>query len=105
MNGLLRIPLCQESLVDGIGSCAREQYKEDNRFFEESNRLFDSYISQIANKANPFDVKGFYENYANLSSVRVNIGSLVRKIILDYTVALLKNQPVDWKTCFEKHSK
>ena len=92
-------------ILGGIGCCAREQYKEDNRFFEESNRLFDSYISQIANKANPFDVKGFYENYANLSSVRVNIGALVRKIILDYTVALLKNQPVDWKTCFEKYSK
>lgn len=92
-------------ILGGIGRCAREQYKEDDRFFEESNRLFNSYIDFISNKVNPFDVQGFYANYANLSSVRVNIGSLVRKIISDYTIALIKDKPIDWKTCFEKYSK
>ena len=92
-------------ILGGIGKCARELYPEDSEFYEHSMRQFSKYIKQIGNQKDPFNIDVFYENYGKLSSVRVNIGTIVRKIIFDYTVMLIKGERPEWKECFETYSK
>ncbi len=47
-----------------------------------------------------FGLSEFEEQYNNLSSRSVNIGSFIRKVVMSYTVALLKGELPSWKSIF-----
>lgn len=92
-------------ILGGIGNIIREKYPEDSAFADNSIALFEMYATVLSNMANPFNIDSFYENYGKLSSVKVNIGSLVRKIIRDYTIELINNSNASWDYCFAKYNK
>jgi len=63
-------------------------------------RVFDELAEKVL--ANGFNLKEFQEEYYNLQSRTINVGTYVRSIIMDYTLGMLTNSSPDWKTLFSK---
>lgn len=66
---------------------------EDN--FDEGIRKLQDKI-----KVQGFMLEEFTNEYNTLSSRQVNIGYFIRKVIMEYTLELLKNNTPDWKSIF-----
>lgn len=92
-------------ILGGIGSLIKELHPTDDLFYQNSINEFGKIINSVIRMNNPFDISDFYVNYAKLSSVRVNIGIIVRKIIFDYTISLIKGEAKGWSAFFEKYNK
>ena len=52
-----------------------------------------------------FNLSEFKEQYNILSSRSVNIGNFIRKVVMNYTVALLKGEHPSWQKIFESNLK
>ena len=79
----------------------------------ENSRL--DYLNQVTNKGFDelldksktvgFNLVEFKEQYNILSSRSVNIGNFIRKVVMNYTVALLKNEKPSWQNIFNSNLK
>lgn len=52
-----------------------------------------------------FNLTEFKEQYNILSSRSVNIGNFIRKVVMNYTVSLLKNEKPSWQNIFNSNLK
>ena len=52
-----------------------------------------------------FNLSEFKEQYNILSSRSVNIGKFIRKVVMNYTVSLLKNEKPSWQNIFNSNLK
>jgi hypothetical protein len=52
-----------------------------------------------------FNLKEFKEQYNILSSRSVNIGNFIRKVVMNYTVSLLKDEKPSWQNIFSSNLK
>lgn len=61
----------------------------------------DRFISGIENGKLNFELDQFDQAYGELSSVRVNVGNVVRKAIYQYTVEMIETGVSDWFNAFK----
>lgn len=71
------------------------------------NQLTDKGFSDLLDKSKTvgFKLSEFKEQYNILSSRSVNIGNFIRKVVMNYTVALLKNENPSWQSIFNSNLK
>lgn len=62
--------------------------------------MLDDAIKKITDMFDPFSLDEFYEAYSNLSSVRVNVGKVLREAVFEYTKGLLTGNRIDWYQAF-----
>ena len=60
----------------------------------------DDAIQVITDIHDPFLLGEFDEAYSNLSSVRVNVGKVLREAVFEYTKGLLTGNRIDWYQAF-----
>ena len=60
----------------------------------------DDAIQVITDIHDPFLLGEFDEAYSNLSSVRVNVGKVLRDAVFEYTKGLLTGNRIDWYQAF-----
>lgn len=70
-----------------------------------STKDFDSIIDTIKLlNESTLNYEYFEKAYSNLSSVKINVGNIVRKAIYHYFINLFKNTPISWEKAFEYKS-
>lgn len=89
-------------IMGGIGRFLREKYHSDEEFSNGANtdflKLTDTVFQQGVFKLDDYD-----RQYASLSSIRINIGMIVRKAISEYTYLLLTDRyAANWNMAFDK---
>ena len=62
--------------------------------------MLDDAAQMITDMHDPFSLDEFYEAYSNLSSVRVNVGKVLREAVFEYTKGLLTGNRIDWYQAF-----
>ena len=81
----------------------KDEFKTGIDFIDEQHsRLF-----EIADEAynllkNDFTIDKYNQSYDGLSSVKINIGLIVRKAVMNYTSDLLVNRHQSWDDAFKK---
>ncbi len=65
---------------------------------KKTEEVFNILQKQI--KDHGFNLENFTEEYNVLSSRSVNIGTFIRKVIMEYTLSLIKDESPNWKTIF-----
>ena len=63
--------------------------------------MLDDAIRKITDMHDPFLLDEFNEAYSNLSSVRVNVGKVLREAVFEYTKGLLTRNRIDWYQAFD----
>lgn len=71
----------------------------ENQLKDEAGAAFDKLIARVLNYG--FKLEKFTEQYNNLSSRSVNIGYFIRKVIMEYTYSLLKDENPEWDKLFK----
>ena len=71
------------------------------------NQTTDKGFKELLEKSNTigFNLSEFKEQYNILSSRSVNIGNFIRKVVMNYTVALLRNEKPSWQNIFNSNLK
>ncbi|MCQ2171304.1 MAG: hypothetical protein MJZ17_00905 [Bacteroidales bacterium] len=88
-------------IMAGIGHCIRSSNPMDEEFAFNCRECALQYIENFP-EHDPFDLKNFNHEYESLSSVKINIGIIVRKAICLYTINLIKNNKASWKEVFSQ---
>lgn len=84
------------SIFGAIGYLVREKYCKDDTFAAEGFEYVREEIMQKFHGGDVFNLDEYEYMYSSLSSTRINIGSVVRKTIFDYTKDLLTNNNPSW---------
>jgi len=91
-------------ILAGLGVYAKvdemQSIDEIQILFEENFKRLLTQVRQYG-----FNLKEFIFEYNQLSSRSVNIGNFIRKVVMDYTVALLEDQDPSWKEIFNSKNK
>ncbi|MFH6951426.1 hypothetical protein ACHRV6_23260 [Flavobacterium sp. FlaQc-51] len=91
-------------ILAGLGVYAkvdeRQSVNEIQRLYEESFKTLLAKVEQYG-----FNLTEFTRQYNLLSSRSVNIGSFIRKVIMDYTVELLEDKKPSWEEIFNAKNK
>lgn len=85
----------KDTTLSGIYA-ALGQFTAENGKMEEFEKDADTDFFVESFKKCDFQVKEFNNAYAKLSSVRVNVGNIVRNAIFSYTLDLLKGKKSSW---------
>lgn len=86
-------------ILGGFGKYIRGYYRDDSSFASEANQMLYSLITERL-KQGIFHLDEYEQQYAMLSSVRINIGMIVRKAISEYTYKLIQNGEIEWMSAF-----
>lgn len=86
-------------IMAGFGKKIRLEYLIDEDFSANCRERALFYIDALKGQ-DPFDLKGFDREYNQLSSVKINIGMIVRQAICDYTFLLVEQGSASWKKVF-----
>lgn len=87
-------------LMGGIGRYLREQFPDDVNFAANANNYLANMIGLVFREG-VFCLQDYDTEYANLSSVRINIGTIVRKAISEYTYTLVAGtKRASWHDAF-----
>ncbi len=71
----------------------------EKEIFEQTDKSFKDLKTKI--ELHGYNLKSFQDQYNNLSSRSVNIGNFIRKVVMNYTYDMLKNEkPYSWETYF-----
>ncbi len=62
--------------------------------------MLDDAIRRITDMRDPFLLGEFDEAYSNLSSVRVNVGKVLREAVFEFTKGILSGNRIDWYLAF-----
>lgn len=91
-------------ILAGLGSYSGVK---ENQPIEDLNKLTEEYFAELLRKTNDigFNLNEFTKQYNILSSRSVNIGSFIRKVIMNYTMQLLKGENPSWEIVFNSKSK
>lgn len=88
-------------LLAGLGKYAKvSESMPISEIQEITIKVFDELEEKIL--ASGFKLKEFQDEYYNLQSRTINVGTYVRSIIMDYTFGILNNSSPDWNTLFSK---
>lgn len=79
----------------------------DNSSLDYLTQVTDKGFAELLDKSKSvgFNLTEFKEQYNILSSRSVNIGNFIRKVVMNYTVSLLKNEKPSWQTIFNSNLK
>lgn len=88
-------------IMGGIGRLIREHHPEDADFAINANNRFGTLIGTIFRNG-VFCLNDYEMEYASLSSVRINIGKIVRRAIAEYTYTLVTDiNTANWHSAFK----
>jgi len=88
-------------LLAGLGKYAKVNESMPIAEIQELTiKVFDELAEKIV--ASGINLHDFQDEYYNLQSRTINVGTYVRSIIMDYTIGILNNASPDWKTLFSK---
>lgn len=91
-------------IMGGFGKCIREYHSDDESFASNANQLLRTLINEKI-RSGIYNLEEYEQQYAMLSSVRINIGMIVRKAISEYTYNLLHDGEAKWPSAFDKAQK
>lgn len=86
-------------ILAGLGSYAKIDEKMP---IDDLWRVTEASFEELMGKVNKvgYDLNGFTAQYNLMSSRSVNIGSFIRKMIMNYTIELLEGKEPSWKMIF-----
>lgn len=91
-------------ILAGLGVCANvDQTLPTEEIIKIYQTSFDQLITKVVK--NGFKLEDFTKQYNLLSSRSVNIGSFIRKVIMDYTIQLLEDSNPSWEDIFNSKNK
>ena len=88
------------SILGAIGYCIRQKYTDENDFRNKTIQELKLILSTVFGKSSIFKLVDFERQYSRLSSVRINIGSVLRKAIFHYSKCLIEKIPITWEQAF-----
>lgn len=88
------------SILGAIGFCIKQKCIDENEFRGKTIQELKSILSTVFGKTSIFKLSDFERQYSRLSSVRINIGSVLRKAIFHYSKCLIENTPITWEKAF-----
>jgi hypothetical protein len=79
----------------------------ENSSIDYLTQVTDEGFAELLDKSKTvgFNLSEFKEQYNILSSRSVNIGNFIRKVVMNYTVSLLKNERPSWQNIFNSNLK
>lgn len=86
----------KDTTLSGIFAAIGSVLNENTTDLERLDRV----ISAIASKPDPFKIGDFDNAYSELSSVRINVGKVLREAIFVYTKGLLTGNEMEWYQAF-----
>lgn len=91
-------------MLAGLGEYLQLNENSDMDYL---NEITNKGFNELLDKSNSvgFNLSEFKEQYNILSSRSVNIGNFIRKVVMNYTVALLKNEKPSWQNIFNSNLK
>lgn len=92
------------SVLGAVGFCIKQKHYSEIDFRNESIHELRSIMMTKLNSVSIFQLDKFEKEYGRLSSVRINIGNVLRKAIFKYCVALINMDPITWEEAFKKSS-
>lgn len=90
------------SIFGALGYCVRSHFSTDEQFVNEGLGYIENNYLELFSNENVFDLDGYENMYSSLSSSRINIGSVIRKTIFDYTKDLLEHTDPSWVKSMHK---
>ena len=84
------------SIFGAIGFMVREKFCQNDTFAEKGFEYIREELLPIFQGNDVFNLTEYDYMYSSLSSTRINIGSVVRQTIFEYTKDLLKNLNPSW---------
>lgn len=88
------------SVLGAVGYCIRQKCNEENEFRVKTIQELKTILFTIFGKSSFFKLVDFERQYSRLSSVRINIGSVLRKAIFNYSKCLIDKTPITWEQAF-----
>lgn len=92
--------LVKDTTISGIMGAIGFMVKSDSMDYLTEFTANISKLHVALQKYNYFALRGFYNEYDNLSSSKINIGDKVRDAIYEYTKAILSKSPITWNVAF-----
>lgn len=79
----------------------------ENSNLDSLTQITEKGFSELLDKSKSvgYNLTEFKEQYNILSSRSVNIGNFIRKVVMNYTVSLLKNEKPSWQNIFNSNLK
>ncbi len=88
-------------VLAGIGKYVNvSSFNNENELIQKTQEIFNKLEKRVNNYG--YKLEQFTEEYNNLSSRSVNIGTFIRTVIMNYTLSLLKNENPLWSELFSK---
>lgn len=88
------------SILGAIGYCIRQNSIDENEFRNKTIQELESILTTVFRNSSIFKLDDFERQYSRLSSVRINIGSVLRKAIFHYSKCLIEKKPISWEQAF-----
>ena len=86
----------KDTTLSGIFAAIGAVVKEKKLDFKELNKA----INTILSLQDPFNILEFDIAYSELSSVKVNVGKVLREAVFEYTKGLLTGNKIEWCLAF-----
>ncbi|TFD99075.1 hypothetical protein E2605_03060 [Dysgonomonas capnocytophagoides] len=88
-------------ILAGVGKFINvSSFTNENQLIQETQDVFRKLEDKVQNYG--YKLEQFTEEYNNLSSRSVNIGTFIRTVIMNYTLSLLNNERPLWSELFSK---
>lgn len=90
------------SVLAATGYCIKRTCKDEDEFRKKSMEELPTILNNKLGTVSIFQLDKFEEQYERLSSVRINIGNVLRRAIFNYCVSLILGKSISWKEAFRK---
>ena len=87
----------KDTTLSGIFAAIGTMIKENDLGFAE----FDNAIDAIIRNRDPFTIGEFDQAYSEVSSMKVNVGKVLREAVFEYTKGLLTGNRIEWYQAFK----
>ena len=90
------------SVLAATGYCIKSTCEDENEFRKRAMAELPAILSNKLGDVSKFQLDKFEEQYERLSSVRINIGNVLRRSIFNYCVSLILEKGISWKDAFRE---